>query len=64
MKIIFDDGSFLTIDQNQLNENLLEVSMCAIEGKKTIILTLNLNVDQVDKITEFFSAWKKKTQTD
>lgn len=64
MKIKFEDGSFLTIDENQLNEKLLEVSMCAVEDKKTIMLTLNLNKEQIIEITEFFNQWQKKIQSD
>ena len=59
MKIEFNDGSFISLDTNEYDEEMLTIVMCGLEGKKATMSASSLNYDQVSEIIEFLRDWQK-----
>ena len=59
MKIEFDDGSFILLDTNEYDEEMLTILMCGLEGRSATMSSSNLSYDQVGEIIEFLRIWQK-----
>lgn len=54
MRIDFEDGSFLTIDDM---DEVLSISMFGLSGKKAIMSSSKLTKDNVQDIIIFLQKW-------
>jgi hypothetical protein len=60
MRITFDDGSFIEFIPSD-KERVITIIMCGIKDYKKLTMSASdLNEEQIDKLVEFVSEWKKK----
>lgn len=61
MKIYFDDGSFLDIDEAVNDGKVITITMCGVnsDGNKLTMSSSDLDIDQVQKIHDFLDKTLK-----
>lgn len=64
MKISFEDGSFLQIDDTIKGDKVITITMCGLKngGKIVTMSTSDLNCDQVNEIIEFLTKSLKNVE--
>ncbi len=60
MKIEFEDGSFITIENVIENDQLLLITMCGlVNNKKSVMSTSIIGNREIEKIVNFLQQWQK-----
>jgi hypothetical protein len=64
MKISFEDGSFIHIDEAIRGDKVITITMCGLknDGKTLTMSTSDLDDKQVVEIIEFLSEASKKVE--
>ena len=64
MKISFEDGSFICIDEADRDDKVITITMCGLknDGKTLTMSTSELDHKQVSEIIEFLSRYTKKVE--
>ena len=62
MKIIFDDGSFICMDESVNDGKIITISMCGVsyDGGSVTMSSSDLATEQAEQILEFLQEILKK----
>lgn len=58
MKITFDDGSFIALEDSTGEDVKINVILCGIKGPREVTMsTLDLDIDQAEEMANFLKKW-------
>jgi len=62
MKIYFDDGSFISLDETNTQDKVLNITMCGLkEDRKSLTMSASeLDKEQVSRMCDFLQNILKK----
>lgn len=64
MKISFEDGSFIHIDEAVRGDKIVTITMCGLknDGRSLTMSSSDLDSEQVGEIIEFLAGFLKKVE--
>lgn len=63
MKITFEDGSFIMLDNTNKSDQL-NLIMCGLQGSNKLTMSSSkLNKEQVEQVIKFLESWLQQSLT-
>ena len=60
MKISFEDGSFIHVDEATRDDKAITISMCGVNGNRLTMSSSDLDIEQLEQLVEFMQEILKK----